>query len=173
MSKNNLHWSQAIYKVWLIITGEEKQGNHCHVLPSKLDVKENWMHKSVKRVLNTKTSAVTNLWTLGFSISWRSGSFQLEGDPRQICSLHLTHLALGNYLRNLHCWYNNRSLLKVGGSNFQRECKHLIFELLGFFLHWLQSKLKMAELQALLSYSDVWIYIKGSGTLCQIKSLKW
>lgn len=40
MSKTNLDWSQAIGKVWLIIVGEEEQGNHCCVLPSEFDVKE-------------------------------------------------------------------------------------------------------------------------------------
>lgn len=36
---------------------EEEQDNHCHVFPSKFDVKEKWMNKSVKRVLHIKTHA--------------------------------------------------------------------------------------------------------------------
>lgn len=40
MTKTDLDWSQAIFKVWLIIMKEEEQGNHCHVLPRKFYVKE-------------------------------------------------------------------------------------------------------------------------------------
>ena len=53
-------------------------------------------------------------------------------DPRRTCGFDSTHLPLENYLRNLYGFYNNYSLLKVGGGHFQREYNHLIFELLGF-----------------------------------------